>query len=129
MIRYPTAQDCAISDWRLFILMFIYFLILFLMTIGAGILLSVTALYLQKDMKARLGRNDLACFLGISLGIFIWTVLLDSYWTNLQRSAPFGDVGRYTIEDAPVFFLDIFQIGFTPIAARPAIMLYGPCKK
>ena len=111
--------------------MFIYFLIFFLVSIGAGMLLSGTALYLQRDIKARLGRNDLACFLGISFGVFIWTVLLNSYWTNFQRAAPFGDVGMYPIEAKPIllFFLYIFLIGLTPIATLPALILYGPGKK
>ena len=111
--------------------MFIFFLIFFLVSIGAGILLSATTLYLQKDMKARLGRNDLSCFLGISLGVFIWTVLLNSYWTNFQRAAPFGDVGMYPLEAKPLFliFLYMFLIGLTPITALPALMLYGPGRK
>ena len=111
--------------------MFIFFLIFFLVSIGAGILLSATTLYFQKDMKARLGRNDLFCFLGISLGVFIWTVLLNIYWTNFQRAAPFGDVGMYPLEAKPLFliFLYMFLIGLTPITALPALMLYGPGRK
>ena len=111
--------------------MFIFFLILFPVSMAAGIILSVIALYLQKDIKARLRRNNLACLLGISLGVFIWTVLLDSYWTNFQRAAPFGDVGMSPLEAKPIclFFVYIFLIGLTPITAIPALILFGPGKK
>ena len=92
-----------------------------LFVLGLGLLLSVSGLYFLGRRKSRLGRNDLACFMVIVLGIFIWIVLISSI--------PIGGTSANNMDGFPAVLLCIFLVGATPIAALPALMLYGPGKK
>ena len=86
-----------------------------------GLIFSVAGLNLVRRRKSRLGRNDLACFMVIVLGIFIWIVLISSI--------PIGGTSANNMDGFPAVLLCIFLVGATPIAALPALMLYGPGKK
>ena len=99
----------------------LFILIPVLFALNLGLLLSVTALYFGGRIKPRLGKNNLACFLGTALGIFIWTVLI--------KSIPIGEVSAHSMEGYDALLLSAFLLGSTPIAALPALMTYGPGKK
>ena len=78
--------------------------------VGSGFLLSVAALYLIGAKKARFGKDNAACFVGIFIGVYIWVVLISPIVPNS-------------------IYLGLFLIGATPIAALPALIFYGPGKK
>ena len=99
----------------------LFVLIPVLFVLGLGLLLSVSGLYFLGRRKSRLGRNDLACFLGIALCVSIWVVLI--------TSIPIGGTSANNMDGFPAVLLCIFLIGATPMAALPALMLYGPGKK
>ena len=86
-----------------------------------GLLLSVASLYFAGRKKPRLGNNNLACFLGIVFGVFFWVVLISSI--------PIGGTSANNMDGIPAALLCLFLIGMTPIAALPALMLYGAGKK
>ena len=99
----------------------LFALITVIFTISLGLILSVTALYFGGRKKPKLGKNNLACFLGILSGIFIWIVLI--------ASIPIGGTSANNMDGFPAALLSIFLIGATPIAALPALMLFGPGKQ
>ena len=99
----------------------LFVLIPVLFVLGLGLLLSVSGLYFVGRRKSRLGRNDLACCLGIALGVFVWVVLI--------TSIPIGGTSANNMDGFPAVLLCIFLVGATPMAALPALMLYGPGKK
>ena len=99
----------------------LFVLVPVLITLGWGLLLSVTAVYFIGRKKPRLGKNNLACFLGIALGTFIWIVLV--------TSIPVGETSAQSMEGFPAFLLCTFLLALTPVSALPALMLYGPGKK
>ena len=99
----------------------LFVLIPVLFVLGLGLLLSVPGLYFVGRRKSRLGRNDLAFFLGIALGVFIWVVLI--------TSIPIGGTSANNMDGFPAVLLGILLVGATPMAALPALMLYGPGKK
>ena len=99
----------------------LFVLIPVLFVLGLGLLLSVSGLYFVGRRKSRLGRNDLACFLGIALGVFIWVVII--------TSIPIGGTSANNMDGFPAVLLGILLVGATPMAALPALMLYGPGKK
>ena len=99
----------------------LFLLIPALFFFGLGLLLSVAGLYFVGRRKSWIGRNDLACFLGIVLGIFIWVVFI--------TSIPIGGTSANNMDAFPAVLLCIFLGGSTPMAALPALMLYGPGKK
>ena len=99
----------------------IFLLPLILFALFSGLLLSVAALYFGGRMEPRLGKNNLICFLGIVLGIFLWIIFIFSL-TNVEVSAQ-------NLEDFPRALLHIFLLGLTPSAGLPALILYGSGKK
>jgi len=99
----------------------LFFLVPALFFFGVGLLFSIAGLNLVRRKKSRLGRNDLSCFIGIALGVFIWLVLINSI--------PIGGTSANNMDGFPALLLCIFLLGATPIAALPALMLYGPGKK
>ena len=99
----------------------LFVLIPVLFVLGLGLLLSVSGLYFVGRRKSRLGRNDLACFLGIALGVFIWVVII--------TSISIGGTSANNMDGFPEVLLRILLVGATPMAALPALMLYGPGKK
>ena len=88
---------------------------------GLGLLISVTSLNFLGRKKPKLGKNNLACFLGICLGVCIWMMLMGSIQV-LGTSAN-------NMDGFPVLLLKIFLFALTPIASLPALMAYGPGTK
>ena len=88
-------------------------IILFTFSLGLGF--SVTVLLTAGRKKARLGKDNTSCFVGILLGVYLWVVLITSFLP--QSTSLF------------LTLLGIFMIGATPIAALPALIFYGPGKK
>ena len=86
-----------------------------LFTFSLGLAFSVTVLLTAGRKKARLGKDNASCFVGILLGVYLWVVLITSFLP--QSTSLF------------LTLLGIFMIGATPIAALPALIFYGPGKK
>ena len=90
-----------------------------------GLLFSVFTLYRAWGMapicKKPFGTaaNIFICFLGITLGVLAWiSVFLPLlYGVNIWT------------DGIPLLLLYVLLVGATPIAALPAILLYGPGKK
>ena len=88
-----------------------------LIVFGLGILVSVVALYLFGHIGPKRVKSGLACFLGITLGVFIWLVLVSLI--------PVGEVSARSFEGYPALLWSSFLVGLTPVAALPALILYG----
>ena len=99
----------------------IFILAPLLIAIGVGLALSALALWFFALKKPRFGKNNLACFLGICLGAFIWVLLI--------ALVPVGSVGANNMEGYPALLLKALMLGMTPVSALPALMAYGPGKK
>ena len=99
----------------------IFILAPLLVAIGVGLALSVLALWFFAQKKPWFGKNNLASFLGISLGAFIWVLLI--------ALIPVGSVGTNNMEGYPALLLKALMLGMTPVSALPALMAYGPGKK
>ena len=99
----------------------LFLLIPILIALNLGLLLSVTLLYFVGRQKPKLGKSKLACFLGITFGVFIWIILIGAI--------PIGGTSANNMDGFPVLLLKIFLFALTPIAALPALMTYGPGKK
>ena len=93
-----------------------------LVAVGVGLALSFTIWFFFCAQKEPwFGKNNLACFLGICLGAFIWVLLI--------TLIPVGSVGANNMEGYPVLLLKALMLGMTPVSALPALMAYGPGKK
>ena len=88
-------------------------IILFAFSLGLGF--SVSVLLTAGRKKARLGKDNASCFVGILLGVYLWVVLITSFLP--QSTSLF------------LTLLGLFMVGATPIAALPALILYGAGKK
>ena len=88
---------------------------------GLGFLLSIVALFFLGRIGPRRVRSDLTCFLMIVLGVSVWLVLVSSI--------PIGNLLANYEEAFPALLRSSFLVGLTPIAALPALLLYGPGKK
>ena len=88
-------------------------IILFTFSLGLGF--SVSMLLTAGRKKARLGKDNASCFVGILLGVYLWVVLITSFLP--QSTSLF------------LTLLGIFMIGATPIAALPALICYAPGKQ
>ena len=88
-------------------------IILFTVSLGLGF--SITVLLIAGRKKARLSKNNASCFVGILLGVYLWVVLIASFLP--QSTSLF------------LTLLGLFMVGATPIAALPALILYGAGKK
>ena len=99
----------------------LFFLVLALYSFGLGLLLSVAGLYFLGRKKSRIGRNDLGCFLLIIIGIFSWIIFI--------ASIPMSGASANNMDGLLGVLLCLFLAGATPIAALPALVLYGPGKK
>ena len=99
----------------------IFILAPLLVAIGVGLALSVLALWFFVQKKPWFSKNNLACFLGIFLGTFIWVL-----WITL---VPVGSVGANNMEGYPALLLKALMLGMTPISALPALMAYGHRRK
>ena len=93
------------------------FIPLILGAFGSGVVISLCSLYLGWRMGPRLSKNNLICFLGAGLGVFLWVKLL----------LPFTDTSltANNLDELPIFLLSLVIIGATPLAAFPAILFYG----
>ena len=84
---------------------------------SSGVVISLFSLYLGWTMGPRLSKNNLICFLGAALGVFLWvTLLLPFIDTSLTAN---------NLDKLPTFLLSLVLIGATPLAALPAILFYG----
>ena len=92
-----------------------------LIAFGLGILISIFALYSIGRIGPKRVKSSLACFLGIILGIFIWLILVSLI--------PVGEVSARSFEGYPALLWSSLLVGLTPIAALPALIIYGPGKK
>ena len=99
----------------------IFILAPLLVAIGVGLALSVLALWFFAQKKPWFGKSNLACFLGICLGAFIWVLLI--------ALVPVGSVGANNMEGYPALLLKALMLGMAPVSALPALMAYGPGKK
>ena len=99
----------------------IFLLVPLLVAIGVGLALSILALWVFAQKKPWFGKNNLACFLGICLGAFVWVLLI--------TLVPVGSVGANNMEGYPALLLKALMLGVTPVSALPALMAYGPGKK
>ena len=99
----------------------IFILAPLLVAMGVGLALSVLALWFLAQKKPWFGKSNLACFLGICLGAFIWVLLI--------ALVPVGSVGANNMEGYPALLLKALMLGMTPVSALPALMAYGPGKK
>ena len=99
----------------------IFILAPLLVAIGVGLALSVLALWFFAQKKPWFGKSNLACFLGICLGAFIWVLLI--------ALVPVGSVGANNMEGYPALLLKALMLGMAPVSALPALMAYGSGKK
>ena len=99
----------------------IFLLVPLLVAIGVGLALSILALWVFAQKKPWFGKSNLACFLGICLGAFIWVLLI--------ALVPVGPIGLNDMSGYPALLLKALMIGLTPVSALPALMAYGPGKK
>jgi D-alanyl-lipoteichoic acid acyltransferase DltB (MBOAT superfamily) len=93
---------------------------LMLYCLCSGFAFSLAALCLGVRMKPVIGKHNLICFLGINFCIFLWIALILPFF-NISVSAN-------NLEDFPMLLLFLFLLGFTPAAALPSLILYGPGK-
>ena len=99
----------------------IFVLVPLVFAFGNGLALSILALRFFAQKKPWFGKNNLACFLGVCLGTFIWVLLI--------ALIPVGSVGSNNMEGYPALLLKALMLGMTPVSAVPALMAYGPGKK
>ena len=69
----------------------------------------------------KISNNNLVCFLGAALGVFLWVTLL----------LPFAaiSVGGNNLDQLPRSLISVMLVGATPFAAFPAILFYGGSSK
>ncbi len=84
---------------------------------GSGVIFSLSCLYLVWRRVPKRSKNNLACFLVAVLGIFLWIALL------LPLTAT--SVSANNLDELPRFLLSVVLVGATPLAALPAVFLYG----
>ena len=87
-----------------------------------GLCCSVLALYLGWRIGPTHNKNNVLCFLGIALGVFLWIALFLPMLTTVNVSAA-------DLNDYPKLLLYLSLVGATPSAAFPAIVLFGPGKQ
>jgi len=92
-----------------------------LFAVGSGLGLSIFAIWFFSRKKPWFGKNNLACFLGICLGAFIWVLLI--------ALVPVGPIGLNDMSGYPALLLKALMIGLIPVSALPALMAYGPGNK
>lgn len=92
-----------------------------LFAVGSGLGLSIFAIWFFGRNKPWFGKNNLACFLGICLGAFIWVLLIAVF--------PIGLIGLNDMSGYPTLLLKALMLGMTPVSALLALMAYGPGKK
>ena len=84
----------------------------------SGFAFSLVTLYLGGRKRAVIGKSNFVCFFGIILCIVLWIALILPCF-NISVSAN-------NLEDFPRLLLFLFLLGFTPAAALPSLILYGP---
>ena len=93
-----------------------------LFALCSGFWCSVFALYIGWTLGPKLNQNNEICFLGIALGVFLWISLFLPLLNEQNCSAN-------NCSDYPKLLMYMSLVGATPLAAFPAILLYGPGKK
>ena len=93
-----------------------------LMAFFGGFWFSVLVIYLGWRIGPKRNKNNVFCFLGIALGVFLWIALFLPLLHTVNVSA--NDVSNY-----PKLLLYLSLVGATPSAAFPAIVLFGPGQK
>ena len=102
--------------------MFALFLIVpVVWTFGLGLLVSVISLNFLGRKKPKIGKNNLACFLGICFGVCVWIILIGSIQV--------GGTSANNMDGFPVLLLKIFLFALTPVSTLPALMTFGPGRK
>ena len=99
----------------------IFFLTPLLFAAGSGLGLSIIAVWFFGRRKPWFGKNNLAFFLGICLGGFIWVLLI--------RLVPIGSIVLPNMDGYPALLLKASMLGMTAFSALPALMAYGPGKE
>ena len=102
------------------LVLMIVVVLLMLCCLCSGFAFSLVALCLGARMKPVIGKNDLICFLGIGLFVFLWIVLVLPLFSI--------SVSANNLEDFPRLLLFLFLLGFTPSVALPSLILCGPGK-
>jgi hypothetical protein len=101
-----------------FLLMIYFLLILALCSVMLGLSVSVIPLYFVSRRGPIRKDNQLSCVLGIALGIFLW----------ISFFLPMLSASFYHFSTGNIFLILVFM-GGTPIAALPALLLYGPGRR
>ena len=93
-----------------------------LFALCAGFWCSIFALYIGWCSGPKLNQNNVICFLGIAIGVFLWISLFLPLLNEQNCSAN-------NCSDYSNLLMYVSLVGATPLAAFPAIFLYGPGKK
>ena len=86
-----------------------------------GFWCSVLAIYLGWRIGPKRNKNNVICFLGIALGVSLWIVMLLPLFEV--------SISANNLDDFERFLLYLVLFGATPLAAFPALFLFGPGKK
>ena len=92
-----------------------------LFALCTGFSCSVFALYIGWSFGPIVNQNNVICFLGIALGVSLWIVMLLPLFEV--------SISANNLEDLERFLLYLVLFGATPLAAFPALFLFGPGKK
>ena len=92
-----------------------------LFALCTGFSCSAFALYIGWSFGPIVNQNNVICFLGIALGVSLWIVMLLPLFEV--------SISANNLDDLERFLLYLVLFGATPLAAFPALFLFGPGKK
>ncbi len=92
-----------------------------LLALLLGLSVSILSLFLGWRFGPMLSKNIPICVLGIAFGVFLWIAMVLPLFEVSISANNLDDFGR--------FLLYILLFGATPLAAFPALFLFGPSKK
>ena len=101
-----------------------FFLLISLPILGAlllSLLVSMFSLFWGWRNGPKLSKNIPICVLGIAFGVFLWTVMVLPLFEV--------SVNANNLDDFEGLLLYMVLYGATPLAAFPALFLFGPRKK
>ena len=86
-----------------------------------GLSVSILSLFLGWRFGPKLSKNVPICVLSIAFGVFLWIVMVLPLFEVSVSANNLDDFERY--------LLYMMLFGATPLAAFPALFLFGPGKK